>query len=58
MILFSEQYFLSIASQYHLKVIGSYNPNKIGLQANDFFDAIHLKKAGMEKIGNDAFRTV
>lgn len=52
MIIFSEQYFRAIASRYHLRVIGSYNPNILGLQAADFSDEMHLKKEGIQKIFN------
>lgn len=46
----AEQYFLSVAEKYHLKVIGSYNPAQSKLDSSDFIDYMHLKKKGVEKI--------
>jgi len=45
-----EKYFISVASRYHLKVIGSYNPAKAGLTGNDFVDGSHLKAEGIYKV--------
>ena len=46
----AEKYFRQIASEYHIKVIGSYNPEQMNLHANDFIDDVHLKKRGIEKV--------
>jgi hypothetical protein len=45
-----EQYFLAMAAKYNIKVVGGYEPTKLGLQTNDFFDASHLKREGIKKI--------
>lgn len=46
----TEQYFLSIAKNNKIKIIGSYNPEKINLSSNDFIDSIHLKQLGLRKV--------
>jgi hypothetical protein len=46
----TEQYFLKLAEQYHLAVIGSYNPTKLHLSSSDFFDYTHLKAHAFKKI--------
>ncbi len=55
MIPFSELYFRSIASKYHLEIIGSYNPDQLRLRADDFVDDMHLKEKGVWKIFNNKF---
>ncbi len=46
----AEHYFLHIANQYHLKILGAYNPYKLNLSANDFIDDVHLKRKGIQKL--------
>ena len=45
-----ENYYREIAKKYHLKVIGSYDPERCRLTENDFFDPYHAKREGIEKI--------
>lgn len=45
-----EDYFLNIAKKYNIQVVGNYDPNKLGLQSNEFIDYIHLKKEALDKI--------
>lgn len=52
-----EHYYLSIANEYHIRVIGSYDPNKLQLTSNDFIDYIHVKGSTIEKIFNNEIST-
>ncbi len=54
MIMQIDKYFHSVASRYHIKSLGSYNPFALHLTANDFVDDVHLKKQGIDKL----FKTV
>lgn len=58
MINVAERYFISIGEKYHLKILGSYNPETLGLRAVNFYDDSHLKKSAINKIFNDAFNLV
>jgi hypothetical protein len=46
----AEQYYLTLAAQYQLKVIGSFDPAKLKLDSSDFVDYVHLKQKGIDKI--------
>lgn len=46
----TEQYFLALAQQYHVTVIGSYDPEKLHLTSSDFFDYTHLKTHAFKKV--------
>lgn len=51
----AEKYFLSIAVKENIKTIGAYNPNICGVDENDFFDGMHLKDSGFEKVFKNKF---
>lgn len=51
----AEKYFLSIASKYKLKILGSYNPARLNLNEQDFIDYWHLKGEGVRKIFNKQY---
>ena len=43
----SEDYFKKIAKQKNIKVIGSYNPFNVDLNASDFYDGMHCNEKGI-----------
>jgi len=45
-----EEYFHQFAKTNQLQIIGSYNPQKLGLIQEDFFDGMHCRFNAMEKI--------
>ena len=45
-----ENHFLNLAKQYNIKVVGSYDPNKLAFHSNEFIDFIHIKKGALDKI--------
>jgi len=40
----SENYFISLAEKYNIKLVGSFNPDKYQLKNGDFFDGMHPKE--------------
>lgn len=46
----AETYIRNYASREHIKVIGSYDPNAIGLTSKNFTDGMHLRDNGIEAI--------
>lgn len=45
-----DKYFHDVALRYHFKVVGSYDPNQLNLHSDDFIDAMHLKRKGIDII--------
>lgn len=46
-VLRAEDYFYSFAKKNHIQIIGSYNPNLIGISEKDFYDGMHLKTTSL-----------
>jgi hypothetical protein len=46
----SERFFESLALKKKIKIIGSFDPDKFNLDQTYFYDALHLKEKGIEKI--------
>ncbi|MBI1911067.1 MAG: DUF1574 family protein [Deltaproteobacteria bacterium] len=46
----AEAYIRNYASREHIKVIGSYDPNALGLKSKDFTDGMHIRDKGIEAI--------
>lgn len=46
----SENYLKTLAKSKNIKIIGSYNPAKLNLQAQDFYDGMHLQEKAVRKI--------
>lgn len=44
-----EDYCIATAKRYDLKVYGSFNPEAIGLEYEDFLDALHLRPSSIPK---------
>lgn len=42
--------YLDFARDAGIKIVGSYNPEKVGCSAEEFFDGMHPKDACMEKV--------
>ena len=45
-----ENYYRDFAKRHKLKILGSYDPSKVGLSENDFYDGEHASKEAVEKI--------
>ncbi len=45
-----EEYASYLASEYGVKVHGSYNPYNVGLTNEDFYDARHVKKGSLKRV--------
>ena len=46
----AEVFFRAIASEYGLRVVASYNPERCGLYNADFLDGMHMRKAAVERV--------
>lgn len=46
----TEAYFRSYAKKHHLQLVGSYNPHKLELTQEDFFDGMHCRFNAVKKI--------
>ncbi len=46
----SENYFRDLGLKYGIKVIGSFNPNKLNMDNSYFYDGMHCNEKGIEKI--------
>jgi hypothetical protein len=46
----SEKYYIDLALKYGIKVIGSFNPNKLNMNNSYFYDGMHCNEKGIEKI--------
>lgn len=46
----AEKYFHNVAKKMDIPITGSYNPNKMHLSENDFYDGKHLKETAFKKI--------
>lgn len=44
-----EEYIRSMAERYNVEVVGSYNPQNVGLTDDDFYDARHIKHPELNK---------
>ena len=53
-----ERYFIETARQRNLRVIGSYDPLKLQMSGYDFYDAMHPKRAVIEKLVSDELKTL
>lgn len=51
----AEKYFLEITAKENIKKLGRYNPNLCGVDAEDFFDGMHLKDSGFAKVFKNKF---
>ena len=49
-VLEAEEYFQKYAAKNKITLIGSYNPDKLGLGKEHFYDGHHIKFSGIEKI--------
>src|SRR6185312_5413796 len=49
-VLASEQFFTEYARHHKIRVVGSYNPAKLGLDNSDFYDGEHLKQDAVKSI--------
>ena len=45
-----EERFRNIAKKLNINIIGTYDPNMLGISADDFYDGIHPKGTALEKI--------
>lgn len=45
----SEKYFIDLGLKYSIKVIGSFNPNKLNMDDSYFYDGMHCNEKGIEK---------
>ena len=45
-----EKFLKSFAGKRNIQIIGSYNPRLLDLTEGYFYDAMHLKKSGIDKI--------
>jgi|GEM_PF-2128979 len=45
-----EDYIRSLAAARGMTVVGSYDPAKAGVDATDFFDALHVRESGVAKM--------
>ncbi|MCJ7795813.1 MAG: hypothetical protein MUQ56_03465 [Thermoleophilia bacterium] len=45
-----EDYIRALATTRGLTVVGSYDPAKAGVDATDFFDALHVRESGVAKM--------
>ncbi|QGU95838.1 hypothetical protein GOM49_12690 [Clostridium bovifaecis] len=50
-----ERYFVEFAKDKDIKLNGSYNPSKVGCIEEDFYDGMHIKPSGVEKIFKNRF---
>ena len=41
-----------ISNKYNVKILGSFNPNLIDINNDDFYDGMHLTEEGISKIMN------
>jgi hypothetical protein len=46
----SEKYFRDLGLNYEIKVIGSFNPNRLNMDGSFFYDGMHCNEKGIEKI--------
>jgi len=46
----AEKFFIETAKNLNLKLIGSYNPDKLKLNSYDFYDGLHLKREAVERL--------
>lgn len=44
-----EEYLIRIAEKYSLRIIGSYNPYKVGITNADFYDARHVRRGHISR---------
>lgn len=45
-----EDYLRAEAKRRGISILGSYDPSRAGVEAGDFFDALHVRESGVEKI--------
>jgi len=45
----SENYFRDLGLKYEIKVIGSFNPNRLNMDGSYFYDGMHCNEKGIEK---------
>ena len=45
-----EDYIRALAAKRGMTVVGSYDPAKAGVNATDFFDALHVRESGVAKM--------
>ncbi len=45
-----EKYITETANTKNIKIVGSFNPQNLGLTTKDFYDGNHTKRKGIEKI--------
>lgn len=51
-----QDYFIELAKNKGIKVVGSYNPSDLRLAAVDFYDVLHAKREAMRQLFVDVFR--
>ena len=49
-VLEAEKYFSNFANKNHLYIYGSYDPHKLNLSDNDFYDGMHLKESTVKRM--------
>jgi len=50
MVLMTEKLIVKLAREQDIKLFGSFNPNKLGLDKTFFYDGMHCKEIGIKKI--------
>jgi hypothetical protein len=48
----AQEFYKDLAQRYDIEVVGSYNPSDDGLVETDFYDAMHLRPEGVQKVLN------
>ena len=49
----AQEYFKKVSADKNIKLVGSYNPKDLNLNKSDFYDAMHVKETGIEKVLKD-----
>ena len=49
-VLAAEEYFKSLSAKFSIGLVGSYDPNKAGCRASEFYDAAHAKESCVSRI--------
>jgi lysophospholipase L1-like esterase len=45
-----EEKYKNLAAEYGVEIIGSYDPRKVGCNADEFFDGMHPNDSCMQKV--------
>ena len=58
MVVKAEDFIIKYSQTNHIKLYGSFNPEKLGLDASYFCDGMHCKEAAIKKIMNAGERSI